>query len=121
MTGGDGVQMTSHSKERNVLFFEDLTLSISEWIPFGQNAIETINDTLDSRKGLKDSLLTGKVDEVPESSSFDIKPFFTRVTIEDSPYLVCGRCDARERIPIFEIEEIPYATSAVFPDLWLPD
>ena len=73
-----------------MLFFDDLTLSISEWIPFCQNAIETINDTLDSLKGLKDSLLTGKVDEAPESSSFDI-------------------------------EEVPYATSAVYPDLWLPD
>ena len=40
---------------------------------------------------------------------------------EDSPYLVCGECDAEERIPIFEIEEVPYATSAMFSDVWLPD
>ena len=40
---------------------------------------------------------------------------------EDSPYLVCGECDAEDRIPIFDIEEVPYTTSAVFSDVWLPD
>jgi hypothetical protein len=83
MTGETVEGPSFHSKERNVLFFKDVTLSISEWIPFGQNAIQTINDTLDSRKGLRDSLLTGMVDEAPETSSFDLKPFFTRVSIED--------------------------------------
>jgi hypothetical protein len=66
-----------------VLFFKDLTLSISEWCPFGQNAITTFNDSIDSLKGIKSSLLTGKVDEEPDTSKFSIKPRFTRVELED--------------------------------------
>ena len=71
------------STEKNILFFKDLSLSISEWIPFGQNAISTLNSTLDSVKGVRDSLMTGKVDEAPETSEFSMKPFFTRVILED--------------------------------------
>ena len=68
---------------KNVLFFNDLRLSISEWCPFGQNAITTFNDSIDSLKGIKSSLLTGKVDEAPSTSEFNIKPMFTRVMLED--------------------------------------
>jgi hypothetical protein len=68
---------------KNVLFFQDLKLSISEWVPFGQNAISTFNDSIDSLKGIKSSLLTGTVDEEPDSSNFEIEPRFTRVYLED--------------------------------------
>ena len=68
---------------QNVLFFKDLRLSISEWCPFGQNAISTFNDSIDSLKGIKSSLLTGTVDEEPDTSEFNIKPRFTRVYLED--------------------------------------
>ncbi|UCC93452.1 MAG: hypothetical protein JSW25_01945 [Thermoplasmata archaeon] len=71
------------STEKNVLFFRDLNLSISEWIPFGQNAISTLNGILDSVKGVRDSLLTGKVDDEPETSEFSMQPMFTRVILED--------------------------------------
>jgi len=71
------------SGHKNVLFFKDLRLSISEWVPFGQNAISTFNDSIDSLKGVKSSLLTGTVDEEPDSSNFKIEPRFTRVFLED--------------------------------------
>ena len=58
-------------------------LSISEWCPFGQNAISTFNESIDSLKGVKSSLLTGKVDEEPDTSKFTITPRFTRVLLED--------------------------------------
>ena len=83
MTGGVEERMYMPSTEKNILFFKDLSLSISEWIPFGQNAISTLNSTLDSVKGVRDSLMTGKVDEAPETSEFSMKPFFTRVILED--------------------------------------
>ncbi|NIS13912.1 MAG: hypothetical protein GWN18_17495, partial [Thermoplasmata archaeon] len=66
-----------------MLFFQDLKLSISEWVPFGQNAISTFNDSIDSLKGIKSSLLTGTVDEEPDTSNFEIEPRFTRVYLED--------------------------------------
>jgi hypothetical protein len=69
--------------QRNVLFFKDLSLSISEWIPFGQNSISTLNFILASVKGVRDSLLTGKVDEAPDTPKFSMRPFFTRVILED--------------------------------------
>ena len=65
------------------MFFSNLRLSISEWCPFGQNAISTLNGILDSVKGVRDSLLTGTVDEAPETSEFSMKPMFTRVILED--------------------------------------
>ncbi|WP_455391729.1 hypothetical protein [[Eubacterium] cellulosolvens] len=70
-------------KHKNVLFFKDLKLSISEWCPFGQNAIQTFNDSIDSLKGIESSLLTGKVDEEPATSEFNIEPMFTRVLLKD--------------------------------------
>ena len=68
---------------KNVLFFKDLKMSISEWCPFGQNAISAFNDSIDSLKGVKSSLLTGKVDEEPSTTGFNIKPMFTRIMLED--------------------------------------
>ena len=68
---------------KNVLFFKDMRLSISEWCPFGQNAISAFNDSIDSLKGVKSSLLTGKVDEEPSTTGFNIVPMFTRIMLED--------------------------------------
>jgi hypothetical protein len=68
---------------KNVLRFRDVNLSISEWMPFGQNAITTFNESVDSLKGIKSSLLTGTVDEEPDTSKFEIVPKFTRVYIQD--------------------------------------
>ncbi|MCK5252119.1 MAG: hypothetical protein KAQ96_04185, partial [Thermoplasmata archaeon] len=76
-------QPSSDSLHKHVLFFRDLKLSISEWVPFGQNAISTFNDSIDALKGVKSSLLTGTVDEEPDSSKFEIEPKFTRVFLED--------------------------------------
>ena len=42
------------------------------------------------------------------------------VTMPDNPYLRCRQCDAEEKIPFLDIEEVPYVTSPVFPDIWLP-
>jgi hypothetical protein len=71
------------STHKNILFFKDLKLNISEWVPFGQNAISTFNDSIDSRKGIKSSLLTGTVDEEPNTSKFEIEPRFTRVYLKE--------------------------------------
>ncbi len=76
-------ETSSEIAHKNVLFFQDLKLSISEWVPFGQNAISTFNDSIDSIKGIKSSLLTGTVDEEPDTSKFEIEPRFTRVHLED--------------------------------------
>ncbi len=76
-------QLKGDSVHTNVLFFQDLKLSISEWVPFGQNAITTFNDSIDSLKGIKSSLLTGIVDEEPDTSKFEIEPRFTRVFLKD--------------------------------------
>lgn len=38
----------------------------------------------------------------------------------DNPYLWCKSCGATEKIPLLDIEEVPYVTSPVFPDIWLP-
>jgi len=68
---------------KNILFFKDLRLSISEWCPFGQNAISTFNNSIDSLKGVKSSLLTGTVDNEPNTTDFNILPKFTRIMLED--------------------------------------
>ncbi|MCK5309771.1 MAG: hypothetical protein KAJ33_08190 [Thermoplasmata archaeon] len=68
---------------KNILFFKDLRLSISEWCPFGQNAISTFNTSLDSLKGVKSSLLTGTVDNEPQTTEFNILPKFTRIMLKD--------------------------------------
>ena len=81
--GGKKTDVGKNNVHKNILFFKDLQLSISEWCPFGQNAISTFNDSIDSLKGVKSSLLTGKVDEEPNTSEFNIKPMFTRIFLED--------------------------------------
>lgn len=43
------------------------------------------------------------------------------VTRPDAPYLVCRGCGVEERIPLFDIEEVPYVISPVFPEIWLPE
>ena len=83
LSGGNRPKNEVQKTHKNVLFFKDLKLSISEWCPFGQNAIQTFNDSIDSLKGIKTSLLTGKVDEEPATSEFNIKPKFTRVLLKD--------------------------------------
>ena len=75
--------MENDSNSKNVLHFQDLILSISEWCPFGQNAISSFNESIDSLKGIKSSLLTGTIDEAPSTSEFTILPKFTRVRLED--------------------------------------
>jgi hypothetical protein len=81
MTGAD-VGEAKGIVHKNVLFFRDLLLSISEWCPFGQNSISSFNESMDSLKGIKSSLLTGKVDQAPDTSKFSIKPRFTRVKLD---------------------------------------
>jgi hypothetical protein len=39
---------------------------------------------------------------------------------EDAPYLVCKHCETEKVIDIFYIEEISYASSPMFADVWLP-
>jgi len=39
---------------------------------------------------------------------------------EEAPFLVCPECGKDERIPIFDIKKIPYVSTPVFPDIWLP-
>lgn len=40
---------------------------------------------------------------------------------EAAPYLVCDDCGKEEKVPIFDIERIPYVSSPVFSDIWLPE
>jgi WD repeat-containing protein 35 len=42
------------------------------------------------------------------------------ITKSDNPYLRCRKCDAEEELHFLDIEEVPYVTSPVFPEIWLP-
>ena len=42
------------------------------------------------------------------------------ITKSDNPYLWCRKCDAEEELHFLDIEEVPYVTSPVFPEIWLP-
>ncbi len=143
------LQASSDGIHKHMLFFQDLKLSISEWVPFGQNAISTFNDSIDSVKGIKSSLLTGTVDEEPDTSTFEIEPKFTRVYLkdfdkrhhagianllackecsgevdiearDDAPYLLCKDCNAEEKVAIFDIDEVAYVSRPNFTEIWLP-
>lgn len=102
------VSSTIFVDSRNVLRFQDVKLSISEWMPFGQNAITTFNDSIDSLKGIKSSLLTGTVDEEPDTSKFEIVPKFTRVYLDDFDMYNWIRFKAFVEYPeeVEQIEEI---------------
>ena len=39
---------------------------------------------------------------------------------EAAPYLICKDCGKEEQVPIFDIEKIPYVSSPVFSNIWLP-
>ena len=39
---------------------------------------------------------------------------------EEAPYLVCKQCGNAEKVPIFDIEKVPYVSSPVFSNIWLP-
>ena len=108
MTGDSLPSSVGDDVHKNVLFFKDLRLSISEWCPFGQNAISTFNDSIDSLKGVKSSLLTGKVDEEPDTSKFSITPRFTRVLLEDFDRYNWIKFKARIEYPeeVKQIEEL---------------
>ena len=42
------------------------------------------------------------------------------ITKLDNPYLRCRKCDAEEELHFLDIEEVPYVTSPLFPEIWLP-
>ena len=122
MTVDPGPASADDDAHKNVLFFKDLRLSISEWCPFGQNAISTFNDSIDSLKGVKSSLLTGKVDEEPDTSKFSITPRFTRVLLEDFDRYNWIKFKARIEYPeeVTQIEEVAYVSRPYFMKMWLP-
>ena len=39
---------------------------------------------------------------------------------EDAPYLICKKCLSKEKVDIFDIEEVAYVSEPVFSDIWLP-
>ena len=39
---------------------------------------------------------------------------------EDAPYLICKKCFSKEKVDIFDIEELAYVSEPVFSDIWLP-
>lgn len=41
-------------------------------------------------------------------------------TREDAPYLFCEKCNNTEKVHIFNLEEVPYATKPLFSEIWLP-
>ena len=41
-------------------------------------------------------------------------------SLDDSPYLICKKCYKKEKVNIFEIEEVSYVSKPVFSDVWLP-
>ena len=94
-------------------------------------------------------MLTGTVDEEPDTSTFEIEPKFTRVYLkdfdkrhhagianllackecsgevdiearDDAPYLLCKDCNAEEKVAIFDIDEVAYVSRPNFTEIWLP-
>jgi hypothetical protein len=41
-------------------------------------------------------------------------------TRSDAPYLFCKKCKKTEKVHIFDLEEVPYATKPRFSEIWLP-
>jgi hypothetical protein len=39
---------------------------------------------------------------------------------DDAPYLICKKCMIKEKIDIFDIQEVAYVSSPLFSDIWLP-
>jgi hypothetical protein len=39
---------------------------------------------------------------------------------DDAPYLICLKCKKKEKVDIFDIEEVPYVSRPEFSDIWLP-
>jgi hypothetical protein len=39
---------------------------------------------------------------------------------DDAPHLICKKCRTKEKIDIFDIEELAYVSSPLFSDIWLP-
>jgi hypothetical protein len=39
---------------------------------------------------------------------------------DDAPYLICKKCKKKDKVDIFNIQEVSYASSPVFSDMWLP-
>jgi hypothetical protein len=42
------------------------------------------------------------------------------LVMPDNPYLHCLECGSKEKIHLFDIEEVPYVTNPMFPEIWLP-
>ncbi len=38
----------------------------------------------------------------------------------DAPYLICKKCNKKEKVEIFNLEEVSYKSSPIFFDIWLP-
>jgi DNA-directed RNA polymerase subunit RPC12/RpoP len=72
--------------------------------------MDVVNDTDPSHHSVIDDLL--KCDECGGPVEVIIK--------EDNPYLRCRQCGAEEMIHFLDIEEVPYVTSPMFPEIWLP-
>ena len=39
---------------------------------------------------------------------------------EDSPYLICKKCKVKEKVDIFDIDEVSYESKPIFSKIWLP-
>ncbi len=55
----------------------------SEWIPFGENQILSLNDKLGSTERVQGGLFTAVTDEDPSSTNFECSPGLTSVRIVD--------------------------------------
>ena len=75
--------MAVRDELEELIFLKKPTVIISEWQPWGNNAIAALNRKLGSMERLKSTLMTALVDEFPEQSIFESDPIHSDVIVKD--------------------------------------
>ncbi len=66
-----------------ILFIKNPKIFVIEWLPFDSNQLIELNHKLDIEKGSRKTLLTGLIDQSPDSPTFQSKGKHTKVVVKD--------------------------------------
>ncbi len=66
-----------------ILFVKNPKIFVIEWLPFDSNQLIELNHKLDIEKGSRKTLLTGLIDQSPDSPTFQSKGKHTKVVVKD--------------------------------------
>jgi WD repeat-containing protein 35 len=61
----------------------DVHLLITEWVPFGENNMVSLQEKLEASEKVKDFLLTDRIDTAPETATFMVGPPLTMIRLID--------------------------------------